>query len=55
MMQNLDCHAGTKDFFFEKKQQKTFANGAEPFRRDRSLMIKSFLASFFKKEVLPSC
>jgi hypothetical protein len=40
-------------FFFEKKNQKTFDSWAEPARRDRSHISKSFLLLFFKKEVLP--
>jgi hypothetical protein len=40
-----------KNFFFEKKKQKTFANWAEPIRR-RAPWSKSFLVLFFKKELL---
>jgi len=40
-------------FFFEKKNQKTFESWAEPSRRGRSQICKSFLLLFFKKEVLP--
>jgi hypothetical protein len=43
-----------KDFFFEKKKQKTFAP-LEPRRSNRRVPIfKSFLVLFFKKELLPS-
>jgi hypothetical protein len=42
-----------KQFFFEKKNQKTFESWAEPLRKDRSQTCKSFLLLFFKKEVLP--
>jgi hypothetical protein len=44
-----------KQFFFEKKNQKTFESRAEPLRRGRSQMDKSFLLLFFKKEGLASC
>jgi hypothetical protein len=37
---------GRKQFFFEKKNQKTF------FSAGADLMDKSFLLLFFKKEVL---
>jgi len=43
---------GRKRFFFEKKNQKTFESSAEPLRKGRSQMCKSFLLLFFKKEVL---
>jgi hypothetical protein len=36
-------------FFFEKKNQKTFANWAEPVRKDRSPNNQKFFASFFQK------
>jgi hypothetical protein len=39
-------------FFFEKKNQKTFAPWAEPVRKGRSQTSKSFLLLFFKKEGL---
>jgi hypothetical protein len=39
-------------FFFEKKNQKTFALWRTPVDR-LSLISKSFLVLFFKKEVLP--
>jgi len=39
-------------FFFEKKNQKTFALWRTPVDR-LSLISKSFLLLFFKKEVLP--
>jgi hypothetical protein len=37
---------GKEEFFFEKKNQKTFTHGV------RDSMDKSFLLLFFKKEVL---
>jgi hypothetical protein len=37
-------------FFFEKKNQKTFANGARGSRRVRDSAIKSLLLLFFRKE-----
>jgi hypothetical protein len=41
-------------FFFEKKNQKTFAPlRVLPARRGKT--VKSFLLLFFKKEGLPSC
>jgi hypothetical protein len=47
-----------KDFFFEKKKQKTFANAAGvSFYLATSVLTlrdKSFLVLFFKKELLPS-
>jgi hypothetical protein len=39
-------------FFFEKKNQKTFVPWCTPLDR-LSLICKSFLLLFFKKEVLP--
>jgi hypothetical protein len=36
-------------FFFEKKNQKTFANRAEHIRAGRSQNIQKFFASFFQK------
>jgi hypothetical protein len=44
-----------KQFFFEKKNQKTFESWAEPIRRGRSQVGKSFLLLFFKKEGLAAC
>jgi len=41
-----------KDFFFEKKKQKTFACLASAFPERLGLMSKSFLVLFFKKELL---
>jgi hypothetical protein len=35
--------------FFEKKNQKTFANWVEPIQKDRSLTRQKFFASFFQK------
>jgi hypothetical protein len=43
-----------KKFFFEKKNQKTFANYARRFDQAGSLISKSFLLLFFKKEGLTS-
>jgi hypothetical protein len=40
-------------FFFEKKNQKTFAPLKPLCGNRRVQMIKSFLLLFFKKEVLP--
>jgi hypothetical protein len=40
-------------FFFEKKNQKTFACW-RALRRQRAQRDKSFLLLFFKKEGLPS-
>jgi hypothetical protein len=46
-----------KDFFFEKKKQKTFANcvrqSAQMGVTDAGRNGKSFLFLFFKKEQLP--
>jgi hypothetical protein len=42
-----------KDFFFEKKKQKTFANLAAAFPERLGPGFKSFLVLFFKKELLP--
>jgi hypothetical protein len=40
-------------FFFEKKNQKTFANWSVLYpERSQPKAIKSFLLLFFKKEVL---
>jgi hypothetical protein len=44
-----------KQFFFEKKNQRTFESWVEPTWRDRSQICKSFLLLFFKKEGLASC
>jgi hypothetical protein len=48
-----------KQFFFEKKNQKTFitCGRTKLASGDRRLgeTIKSFLVLFFKKELLPSC
>jgi hypothetical protein len=41
-------------FFFEKKNQKTFASWRIFVARDAP-NTKSFLLLFFKKEGLPSC
>jgi hypothetical protein len=41
-----------KQFFFEKKNQKTFTQGIGRFGR-RTPIDKSFLFLFFKKEILP--
>jgi len=43
-----------KVFFFEKKNQKTFVTLAPSVPDTRSLMSKSFLLLFFKKEVFLS-
>jgi hypothetical protein len=40
-------------FFFEKKNQKTFTNGARASRRVRDSTNKSLLLLFFRKEDLP--
>jgi hypothetical protein len=47
-----------KQFFFEKKNQKTFArcstpDGGHPGAADLGRASKSFLFLFFKKEILP--
>jgi hypothetical protein len=55
MSQACKDHEEAKQFFFEKKNQKTFESWAELFRKDRSQMCKSFLLLFFKKEGLASC
>jgi hypothetical protein len=44
----------SKDFFFEKKKQKTFVNLGHEWFHERGLKAKSFLLLFFKKEVLSS-
>jgi hypothetical protein len=44
----------SKDFFFEKKKQKTFAHLASAFPGRLGPGFKSFLVLFFKKEPLPS-
>jgi len=46
---------GRKEFFFEKKNQKTFAR-FDAYRSflSRQPTSKSFLVLFFKKELLPS-
>jgi hypothetical protein len=48
-----------KQFFFEKKNQKTFIcygqHFVEGFERTLRAMSKSFLLLFFKKEELPFC
>jgi hypothetical protein len=47
---------GRKQFFFEKKNQKTFAKlGFGLSGQAEAKMMKSFLLLFFKKEGLPSC
>jgi hypothetical protein len=43
-----------KAFFFEKKNQKTFGNLAEPLRKGRSQDAKVFWFFFSKKNILPS-
>jgi hypothetical protein len=43
-----------KRFFFEKKNQKTFANLASVYPEEPQPTIKSFLLLFFKKEGLAS-
>jgi hypothetical protein len=46
---------GRKQFFFEKKNQKTFTLlVTRPLRTVRIPTIKSFLVLFFKKELLPA-
>jgi hypothetical protein len=47
-----------KQFFFEKKNQKTFASRSTPDESPRGSpdvgrAVKSFLVLFFKKELLP--
>jgi hypothetical protein len=44
--------AGRKEFFFEKKKQKTFSDWAEASRENSAQTRKSFLVLFFKKEPL---
>jgi hypothetical protein len=46
---------GSKQFFFEKKNQKTFTrlDTRQPYPA-RQPIIKSFLVLFFKKELLAS-
>jgi hypothetical protein len=44
--------AAGKQFFFEKKNQKTFAPGVRG-GAPRTETDKSFLVLFFKKELLP--
>jgi hypothetical protein len=44
----------SKNFFFEKKKQKTFANLASAFPERLGPRFKSFLVLFSKKELLPS-
>jgi hypothetical protein len=46
--------SGRKRFFFEKKNQKTFANLASVYPEEPQPTIKSFLLLFFKKEGLAS-
>jgi hypothetical protein len=41
---------GRKDFFFEKKKQKTFGYWAELERLARAQTGKSFFGSFFSKK-----
>jgi hypothetical protein len=41
-------------FFFEKKNQKTFANSSPLYPAAPGSIIKSFLLLFFKKEGLAS-
>jgi hypothetical protein len=52
------CKEGRKQFFFEKKNQKTFARYGRPAElpvsRHGRRKSKSFLVLFFKKELLPS-
>jgi hypothetical protein len=56
----LHFQARSKQFFFEKKNQKTFAYKARHhassflLSADRLNTIKSFLFLFFKKEILSS-
>jgi hypothetical protein len=51
-----DAGSVRKDFFFEKKKQKTFIHWIRDHIKigPRGLMSKSFLVLFFKKEQLPS-
>jgi hypothetical protein len=39
----------SKDFFFERKQQKTFADWAQSIRASRSQVGQKFFGSFFQK------
>jgi hypothetical protein len=41
-----------KQFFFEKKNQKTFDSAVAPFRREPRQPDKSFLLLFLEKEGL---
>ncbi len=41
----------SKQFFFERKNQKTFASAVAPCGRVRDSADKSFFASFFSKKV----
>jgi hypothetical protein len=43
----------SKQFFFEKKNQKTFISYGMRFRRDPRQRHKSLLLLFFRKEGLP--
>jgi hypothetical protein len=44
-----------KQYFFEKKHQKTFVNSVPGFCSTHAQINKSFFGSFFsKKELLPS-
>jgi hypothetical protein len=44
----------SKQFFFEKKKQKTFAPWSRAGPTGALQTIKSFLLLFFKKEILPN-
>jgi len=46
--------SASKQFFFEKKNQKTFARLASAYPERLGPGFKSFLLLFFKKEVLSS-
>jgi hypothetical protein len=46
---------GRKQFFFEKKNQKTFDPLGSALATPRLQSRKSFLLLFFKKEVLSLC
>jgi hypothetical protein len=43
------ARTGRKDFFFEKKKQKTFAQLASAFPQRLSLYLSKFFGSFFQK------
>jgi hypothetical protein len=52
IIDGVPSHEERKDFFFEKKKQKTFGHLASALPERLGPGFKSFLVLFFKKELL---